>query len=127
MRKIGGIKIKEVAKKAGVGVGTVSRVLNKGEHVSSATKERVIEVIKELDYQPHAIARSLSSKKTNTITVYLLQDFTGFRTNVVRGIQSELRKFNFDIILNCLDNAEEVKTLSKRIQNFAIQSKTDGC
>ena len=124
---IGRVKIKEVAKKAGVGVGTVSRVLNKREHVSSATKERVIEVIKELDYQPHAIARSLSSKKTNTITVYLLQDFTGFRTNVVRGIQSELRKFNFDIILNCLDNAEEVKTLSKRIQNFYIQSKTDGC
>ena len=124
---IGRIKIKEVAKKAGVGVGTVSRVLNKREHVSSATKERVIEVIKELDYQPHAIARSLSSKKTNTITVYLLQDFTGFRTNVVRGIQSELRKFNFDIILNCLDTAEEVKTLSKRIQNFYIQSKTDGC
>jgi LacI family transcriptional regulator len=124
---IGRIRIKEVAKKAGVGVGTVSRVLNKGEHVSSATRERVIEVIKELDYQPHAIARSLSSKKTNTITVYLLQDFTGFRLNIVRGIQSELRKFNFDIILNCLDNAEEVKTLSKRIQNFSIQSKTDGC
>lgn len=124
---IGRIKIKEVAKKAGVGVGTVSRVLNKRKHVSSATRERVIEVIKELDYQPHAIARSLSSKKTNTITVYLLQDFTGFRTNVVRGIQGELRKFNFDIILNCLDTAEEVKTLSKRIHNFYIQSKTDGC
>ncbi len=44
---IGRIKIKEVAKKAGVGVGTVSRVLNKREHVSSATRERVIEVIKE--------------------------------------------------------------------------------
>lgn len=127
MRNIERIKIKEVAKKAGVGVGTVSRVLNKREHVSSATKERVIEAIEELDYQPHAIARSLSSKKTNTITVYLLQDFTGFRLNIVRGIQSELRKFNFDIILNCLDNAEEVKTLSKRIQNFSIQSKTDGC
>jgi len=126
VRNIERIKIKEVAKKAGVGAGTVSRVLNKREHVSSATRERVIEVIKELDYQPHAIARSLSSKKTNTITVYLLQDFTGFRTNVVRGIQSELRKFNFDIILNCLDTAEEVKTLSKRIQNFSIQSKTDG-
>jgi len=71
VRNIGGIKIKEVAKKAGVGVGTVSRVLNKREHVNSSTKERAIEAIEELDYQPHAIARSLSSKKTNTITVYL--------------------------------------------------------
>jgi len=127
VRKIGRIKIKEVAKKAGVGVGTVSRVLNKKEHVSSATKKRVIEVIKELDYQPHAIARSLSSKKTNTITVYLLQDFTSFRTNVVRGIQSELRKYGFDIIFNYLDNTQEVKTISRKIKNYSIQSKTDGC
>ena len=52
-----------MAKKAGVGVGTVSRVLNKREHVSSSTKERVIEAIEELYYQPHAIARNLSSKK----------------------------------------------------------------
>ncbi|PKP57938.1 catabolite control protein A [Candidatus Atribacteria bacterium HGW-Atribacteria-1] len=127
VRNIGGIKIKDVAKKAGVGVGTVSRVLNNKEHVKSATRERVIEAIKELDYQPHAIARSLSSKRTNTITVYLLQDFTGFRMNVIRGIQSELRKFNFDIILNCLDDTQEVKTLSKKVQSYSIQSKTDGC
>jgi len=127
VRNIERIKIKEVAKKAGVGVGTVSRVLNKREHVSSATRERVIEVIKELDYQPHAIARSLSSKKTNTITVYLLHDFTGFRMNVVRGIQSELKKFGFDIILNCLDNTQELKTISRKIKNYSIQSKTDGC
>jgi len=127
VRNIGRIKIKEVAKKAGVGVGTVSRVLNKKEHVSSATKERVIEVIKELNYQPHAIARSLSSKKTNTITVYLLHGFTGFRMNVVRGIQSELKKFGFDVILNCLDKTQEVKTISKKIKNYSIQSKTDGC
>lgn len=127
MRKIEGIKIKEVAKKAGVGVGTVSRVLNNKKHVRPETRERVIEAIEELNYQPHAIARSLSSKKTNTIMVYLLQDFTGFRLNVVRGIQSELKKFNFDTILNCLDNVQEVETLSKRIQNYSMQSKTDGC
>ena len=59
--------IRDVAKKAGVGLGTVSRVLNQSHQVSDGTRQRVQDVIDELDYSPNPIARRLSLGKTHTI------------------------------------------------------------
>jgi len=59
--------IKDVAKKAGVSVMTVSRVMNKREHIAPATKEKVLRIVKKLNYRPNKIARSLVGKKTNFI------------------------------------------------------------
>lgn len=61
--------IARVAQVAGVGVGTVSRVLNGSEAVSDATRRRVLEVIEELGYEPNAAARALSTGRTSTIGV----------------------------------------------------------
>jgi LacI family transcriptional regulator len=61
--------IYEVAKEAGVSRQTVSRVLNDRPDVSPETRKRVKEIIEKLDYQPSAIARSLSLKKTYTFGV----------------------------------------------------------
>jgi DNA-binding LacI/PurR family transcriptional regulator len=61
--------ISEVARRAGVGVGTVSRVLNGSTAVSDRTRRRVREVIDELGYEPHAAARALSTGRTGTIAV----------------------------------------------------------
>jgi LacI family transcriptional regulator len=61
--------IYEVAKEAGVSRQTVSRVLNDRPDVSPETRKRIKEIIEKLDYQPSAIARSLSLKKTYTFGV----------------------------------------------------------
>ncbi|MBE7725677.1 MAG: LacI family transcriptional regulator [Enterocloster citroniae] len=61
--------IKDVAREAGLTVGTVSRVLNNRGYISEATRENVYRVMKELNYQPNEVARSLSKSKTNTIGV----------------------------------------------------------
>ena len=61
--------IAEVASRAGVGVGTVSRVLNGSASVSEATRLRVRAVIDELGYEPHAAARALSTGRTGTVGV----------------------------------------------------------
>ncbi|MGD8406004.1 MAG: LacI family DNA-binding transcriptional regulator [Anaerolineales bacterium] len=61
--------IYEVAQAAGVSRQTVSRVLNDRPDVSSETRKRIKEIIEQLDYQPSAIARSLSLKKTYTFGV----------------------------------------------------------
>lgn len=63
------VKIKDVAKKAGVSVTTVSRVLNDGKYVRDELKEKVKKAIEELDYTPSYIARSLVLKKTNLLAV----------------------------------------------------------
>jgi LacI family transcriptional regulator len=65
------ITIFDVAKKAGVSVVTVSRLLNNPKIVSRRTAEKVFKVIEQLNYQPSQIARSLVSKKTNTIGVIM--------------------------------------------------------
>jgi LacI family transcriptional regulator len=61
--------ITQVAERAGVGVATVSRVLNRSPRVSEPTRIRVLEVIDELGYAPNAAARALSTGRTRTIGV----------------------------------------------------------
>ena len=61
--------IKEVATVAGVSTQTVSRVINERPDVSAETRKRVQEVIKQLSYQPSALARSLISQRSYTLGV----------------------------------------------------------
>lgn len=59
--------LKDVAREAGLTVGTVSRVLNNRGYISGQTREKVYDVMKRLNYQPNEMARSLSKQKSNTI------------------------------------------------------------
>lgn len=61
------MNIKEIAKKSGVSVATVSRVLNHPESVAPKTKERVLNLIDEMGYKPNWFARGLNFNKTYTI------------------------------------------------------------
>ena len=63
--------IKDVAKKAGVTPTTVSRVLNNRGYLSEETKQKVMRAMEELNYKPHAIARSLFSRKSGIIGLIL--------------------------------------------------------
>lgn len=63
--------IKDVAKKAGVGVGTVSRVLNNSGYVSEETKNRILQAIEELDYTPNELARNLLKSKTGIVAIII--------------------------------------------------------
>ena len=69
------ITISDIAKMANVSQSTVSRVLNNSGYVKDDTKKRVEMIIKELNYTPNAIARSLSKSETNTIGV-IVPDIT---------------------------------------------------
>ena len=63
--------LKDVARESGLTVGTVSRVLNNRGYISEQTREKVYAVMKELNYQPNEMARSLSKQKSNTLGVIL--------------------------------------------------------
>jgi DNA-binding LacI/PurR family transcriptional regulator len=68
-QKPGRSTIREVAAAAGVSTQTVSRVLNNRPDVSTATRKRVNEIVRELSYQPSALARSLISQRSYTLGV----------------------------------------------------------
>ncbi|MVZ61915.1 LacI family DNA-binding transcriptional regulator [Sphingobacterium humi] len=70
--------IKDIAKLAGVSIATVDRVLNNRKDVSDSTREKVLAIIKENNYQPNLFARSLSVK--NNLNVAVLIPKTSFQT-----------------------------------------------
>jgi LacI family transcriptional regulator len=65
------ISLKDVAKLAGVGLGTASRVLNNHPSVNEETRKAVQEAIRTLNYQPNAIARSLKMNSTMTVGILI--------------------------------------------------------
>nr|WP_307505102.1 LacI family DNA-binding transcriptional regulator [Paeniclostridium ghonii] len=75
------VTIKDVAKEAGVATSTVSRVLSNNPKISQETKDKVNEAIKNLNYKPNAIARSLANNKTKILGVVLPSEADDLLTN----------------------------------------------
>ncbi|MCX7694801.1 MAG: LacI family transcriptional regulator [Caloramator sp.] len=115
--------IKDVAKKANVGVGTVSRVINNHPSVSENIRKRVLEAIEELDYKPNAIARSLKINSTKTIGVIIPDISSAFYPEIVRGIEDVAKDYNYTIILFNTD----LKLLKEKdALNIIKEKKADG-
>ena len=111
----------DVAKKAGVSKTSVSRYLNgkNSGHMSEKTKERIIQAIKELDYQPNSIARSLKQKSTNVIGLVVNDMSNLFFLEIIRGIETELKNSGYNLLVCNSDTNVEMeleclKMLEKR-------------
>ena len=99
--------IARVAEKAGVGVATVSRVINGSSAVSEATRRRVLDVVAELGYEPNATARALSTGRTRTVGV-IAPFFT--RPSVIerlRGVAPVLAAAGYQLILFDVETPEQ--------------------
>ena len=92
--------IRDVARVANVSVATVSRALNDTDPVSPATRERVLAAAAALDFVPHSAARSLSTRRTDTIGV-ILPDLHGeFFSELIRGIDLATRASGLHLLLS---------------------------
>lgn len=96
--------IKDIAKKAGVSVTTVSRALNGYDDVNEETRKKIKQVAAELSYSPNAVARSLVSRKTRTIGL-IISDINragakdAFSYEVLCGINDRAGELNYDLLL----------------------------
>lgn len=77
--------IRQIAREAGVSVGTVSNVLNGYEHISDDARARVMAVVKRHDYRPNAIARSLSTRRTGMLGLIISLNPTPFYNDLAQG------------------------------------------
>jgi LacI family transcriptional regulator len=93
------VTIVEVAEKAGVSLGTVSRVINNDVHVAPETRERVLAVTRDLGYVVNRQARGLKGSKTNIIGVLVPDLGTGYIGEIIRGIDTELGVSQLDLML----------------------------
>lgn len=91
--------IQEVAKKAGVGVATVSRVINKTGYVKEETRERIEAAIKELNYTPNALARNLYRNKNGIIAVIVPEIDHPFFSAFVNELEEICAAHKYKIML----------------------------
>ncbi len=122
------VTIKDVAKRAGVSPSTVSRVIANNPKISDATKERVFEAMKEMDYQPNIIARSLANRRTYTLGMILpykderIFD-NPFFIKAMRGLSTYAQEKGYFIMYHyCQTEDEELKT----IEQFVHSKWVDG-
>src|SRR5688572_20750457 len=83
--------INDIARKASVGVGTVSRVLSGKGSVSEKTRLRIMEVMSELNYRPNSVARSLATRQTNSIGVMVPEFHGRYFGRLIMAAESNLR------------------------------------
>ena len=82
--------IMDVAREAGVGIGTVSRVINGNPLVSEATRQRVLAVIERLGYQPSPIARAFGRRRTDKLEVLVPMFAQSFVLEILQGVEDAL-------------------------------------
>lgn len=118
------VSIYDVAKKAGVSVVTVSRVINNVPTVRQSSKDKVLSAIKELNYQPNAAARSLARGKTNVIGLIIPNLTDPFIMEVVDKVDRELEKRGYFLALSVIEKTEKD---SRTRSNFLFQhERVDG-
>ena len=115
--------LKDVAKKSGVAIGTASAVINNCPWVSQETRNRVLQAINELNYQPNQLARNLRTQKTNTIGLIVPDITNPFFPQIIRSIDASARKCDYLVIL--CDSNEDYQI---GIETFKVllDKKVDG-
>ncbi|WP_046173606.1 LacI family DNA-binding transcriptional regulator [Domibacillus indicus] len=91
--------IDEIAKLCNVSKTTVSRVLNNHPYVSKEKREQILKVIKELDYTPSSLARSLRTSKTHTIAVSVPSIDHPFFAQLIKGISHEALTYSYKSLI----------------------------
>jgi LacI family transcriptional regulator len=118
--------IKEVAKLAGVSVGTVSNVITGAVSVGSRRRERVLKAIRELEYQPNHVARSLKLQRTKMLGMIISDITNPFFSQMVRGAEEAALKRNYLLLtFNTDDRVEHEKQVlsvlrSRRVDGILL-------
>ena len=96
--------IKEIAEIANVSTMTVSRALNDHPRVREQTRNKILNIAKELNYRPNRIARSLVSKKSNLISLIVADIRNQFFAELTRGIEDKAQESGYNVIICSTDN-----------------------
>ena len=122
----GNINIKDIARLAGVGVATVSRVINNTGEVKEATQKRVREIIKEYNYVPNNSARNLKRSQSNTVCVLMKGIANPVFNDMLSIIQKKSIDNHYNIMIQQIDQDEDeldaaiVQMKEKRLRGIIL-------
>lgn len=115
--------IKEIAKKANVSIATVSRALNEHPGVKPETKELILKIARELDYQPSGLVKTLVRRNKDVIGFVVPEIWGEFYTDVINGIDEVASQEGFHLIVA---SSHSKRNIVESILNFMQESLVDG-
>ncbi|WP_113923137.1 LacI family DNA-binding transcriptional regulator [Cognataquiflexum aquatile] len=116
------VNIKYLAAKLKLSPSTVSRALNDSYEISQPTKDRVIAMAKELNYQPNPFARSLREQKSKTIAVIIPERINNFFSQVIDGIEEITQEYGYHLLV--YSTHENVET-ERKIVSYLLNGRVD--
>jgi len=122
------IRIHDVAKKAGVSVSTVSRVLNGKSDVASETQARILSVIEDLGYATNLAARSMRSRKKNLVGLIMPDIAYPFAIEVMKGVNRAIAESEFDLLVYTTGDVRKSESASheQKYVSLLTNSISDG-
>lgn len=117
------LTMRDVARLAGVSVGTVSAVINGKSGVSPKLSQRVQEAMAALDYHPNQVARSLKVRQTDTIGMVIPDATNPFFADVMQGVEDEASRNGYSVIF-C--NTNEDRERERRNLSMLFSRRVDG-
>lgn len=94
-----GMTIKDIAKKCGVGVSTVSRALNNHPDINPETKEKILKIVAESDFVPNNSARNLKRTDSKSIAILVKEIDNPFFATMMRVMEKEIRKEKYSFFI----------------------------
>ena len=115
--------MKRIAGELGVSITTVSKVLNNRSDIGHATRARVLAKVAELGYQPNAVARSLTLRRTHTLGIVIPDLMHSFFVEIVAGIEAAANAQGYGLLL-CSSNEDPAK--ERQELDMLRQRQVDG-
>lgn len=115
--------IKDVAKEAGLAVGTVSRILNNRGYISDNARKRVEEAVKKLNYQPNEMARSLQKKHSQLIGVIVPQIAHPYFSSLISYLEEAAYQHDYSILLL---NSKGISTRESEYMDLCSRNQVVG-
>jgi LacI family transcriptional regulator len=117
------VRLKDIARDLNVSVMTVSKVVRGCADVGPETRKRVLARIKELNYQPNWVARSLAARRTFIVGLIVPDLMHSFFAEIAKGISNALRPLGYDVVI-C--NSEEDAGLEASEIDRLLARQVDG-
>src|SRR5271169_688666 len=111
--------MRDVANKAGVSPATVSRVLNKTQYIAPETEQRVLEVVRQLNYYKNVHARRLATGRSDLFGLVISEIANPYFPEIIRGFQAAAWDRGFDVLL-C--NTQYHRTRAESVMRKLIES-----
>ncbi len=115
--------MKDIARDLGVSQMTVSKALRNHSDISEQTRERVLKRMRELNYQPDWIARSMVTRRTYLVGLVLPDLMHSFFAEVAGGVARKLQPLGYQVVI--LNTEENAEAESRHVENL-INRKVDG-